>query len=333
MITTKLDSSIPSFSPHPWVRGAHRQTVIGRYLNPPPDLPAVAHEISLGDGDRLVVLDSTPPGWSAFDPAAILVHGLAGCANAAYVVRLGHRLVAAGVRVVRMNLRGAGAGFGLARRVYHAGRSDDLRTVARWLAESAPETPIAIVGFSLGASLALKLGSELHEYPVAGLDCLAAANPPLDLAICAQRISRPENRIYDWNFARWLRTMTLQLHERFPDLGPTGVEGVRTLYDFDDRYTAPRNGFRSADHYYETCSVAPVLDRIETPALIVHAADDPFIPVEPFHRARPSALVEIEITSHGGHLGYLSRDRFRGDRRWLEARLAAWLLARWGREH
>lgn len=322
---------IPPFSPHPWLKGAHLQTVLGRYLNPPPDLPATAREVPLEDGDRLVVLDSIPANWTTADPAAIVIHGLAGCANAAYVVRLGHRLTAAGVRVVRVNLRGAGAGFGLARRVYHAGRSDDLRAVAAWLAQDAPLSPIAVVGFSLGASLTLKLGAELHDHPLPAIDCLAAANPPLDLAVCARRISEPENRVYDWNFARWLRAMTVRLHERFPELGPPRIENVRSLYEFDDRYTAPRNGFRSADHYYETCSVAPLLGQIEIPALIVHAADDPFIPVEPFRDARPSHLVEIEITSHGGHLGYLSHAPFEGDRRWLEARLAAWLLARWGR--
>ncbi len=331
MITTNLKARIPPFTPHPLLKGAHRQTIVGRYLSPPPDLTATPREVRLDDGDRLVVLDTVPDGWKTSDPAAILVHGLAGCANAAYVVRLGRRLADAGVRVVRVNLRGAGAGFGLARRIYHAGRSDDLRAVGQWLAQEAASSPIAVVGFSLGASLALRLGSELSDHPLPPIDCLAAANPPLDLAACARRIAEPQNRVYDWNFTRWLRTMTVRLHQRFPELGPPGIHGVRSLHEFDDHYTAPRNGFRSADHYYESCSVAPVLGRIEIPALIVHAADDPFIPVQPFQGLRPSPWVEIEITSHGGHLGYLSQAPYQGDRRWLEARLAAWLLERWGR--
>lgn len=323
--------SIPSFTPHPWLKGAHFQTVVGRYLSPPPDLPAVPREILLDDGDRLLVLDSIPPGWTAPDPAAIVVHGLAGCANAAYVARLGLRLVAAGVRVARVNLRGAGAGFGLAKGIYHAGRSDDVRAVARWLARDATASPIAVAGFSLGASLALKLAAEHPDDETPALDCVVAANPPIDLAACARRISEPMNRLYDWNFVRWLRATTFRLHERFPELGRPDLGGVRSVYQFDDRYTAPRNGFRSADHYYETCRVAPILHRIETPTLIVHAGDDPFIPIETFHQARLSPRIELEITSGGGHLGYLSRDPFQGDRRWLEARMAGWLLDRWRR--
>ena len=84
---------------------------------------------------------------------------------------------------------------------------------------------------------------------------MLAANPPIDLAACARRMSAPENRLYDWNFVRWLRAMVDRLHRRFPELGPPELEGVRTLYEFDDRYTARRNGFASADDYYERCSL------------------------------------------------------------------------------
>jgi predicted alpha/beta-fold hydrolase len=32
---------------------------------------------------------------------------------------------------------------------------------------------------------------------------------------------------------------------------------------------------------------------------------------------------------HGGHVGYLSRRPWQGDRHWLDARLAAWLRSHW----
>ena len=88
-----------------------------------------------------------------------------------------------------------------------------------------------------------------------GLDCVLAANPPIDLAACARLMLSRENRLYDWNFVRWLRVMVRRLHDRFPELGPPALEGVKTLYDFDDRYTAPRNGFGTADEYYRRCSL------------------------------------------------------------------------------
>jgi predicted alpha/beta-fold hydrolase len=327
----QIDVEIPPFEPHPWLRGGHVQTIAGRYWpSVNRDLAPLAHVVDLDDGDRLSVLESLPDGWSAGDPVAILVHGLAGCARSPYIVRFANRLVSMGVGVIRMNLRGAGSGFGLARGIYHAGRSDDLRQVVTWLAGRAKESPIALAGFSLGANLVLKLASDAAADPPAGLDCVLAANPPIDLAACSRAMSRPENRLYDWNFTRWLRSQASRLHRLYPELGNPGLKRVSSVYEFDDCYTAARNGFRSADDYYAQSSSLFAISRIELPGLLVHAADDPFIPVEPFLRASFPTNLNFELLAHGGHLGYISRCRWQGDRRWLEARLAAWLTARWG---
>ena len=132
----------------------------------------------------------------------------------------------------------------------------------------------------------------------------------------------PENRVYNWNFVRWLRAMVDRLHRQFPDLGPPGLEGVRSLYEFDDRYTAPSGGFASADDYYTRCSVKDGLGRIALPGLVVHALDDPFIGAEPFLNIENPPALDVELVRHGGHLGYLSRSPWMGTRRWLDSRLS-----------
>ena len=116
---------------------------------------------------------------------------------------------------------------------------------------------------------------------------------------------------------------------RFPELGSPALDGVNTLYDFDDHYTAPRNGFGTADEYYRRCSLGTALARIQVPGLIVHAMDDPFVASEPLIRAQKPDDLAVELVPNGGHLGYLSRRRWQGDRRWLDARLAAWLKTHW----
>jgi predicted alpha/beta-fold hydrolase len=325
-----VQSSFPAFEPHPWFRGKHGQTILGRYwgsLVLP--IPATRAEIALPDSDRLVVLDSAPRVWKAPRAAVVIVHGLAGNSEAPYVIRLARRLLQSGIRVIRVNLRGAGAGFGLARGIYHAGRSDDLRHVMTWAGSKLESSPIGLVGFSLGANLALKLAAESSTEPIPNLDCVVAANPPLNLAACAREIERPENRVYNWNFVRSLLAMIKRLHNRFPDLGPVDLTGVKTLYDFDDRYTAPRNNFGTAANYYAKCSLDGALLQIPQPGLIVHAQDDPFIPLDSFVKAERPPQLALELVSSGGHLGYVSRNRWRGDRHWLEARLCAWLLSRW----
>jgi uncharacterized protein len=323
-------ASVPVFEPHPWVRGKHAQTIVARYWGGVRDsLPATSHEIELPDGDRLILMDSVQPDRHNL-PAVLLVHGLAGDADAPYMLRLGIRLFRRGIRVLRLNLRGSGTGFGLARKIYHAGRSDDLRHVINWLVPRLGGAPLALMGFSLGANLVLKLAAEAALEPVAGVECVVAANPPIDLAACAREMRKPINRFYDLHFAYWLRGMIRRLHARFPDLGPPDIDRVWTVYDFDDRYTAPRNGFDSADDYYARCSLVDALEQIPLAGLIVHAKDDPIVPYESFLRARRPPQLALELVQHGGHLGYLSRNPWQGDHRWLDSRLERWLLDRWG---
>jgi predicted alpha/beta-fold hydrolase len=326
----RSEEIVPPFEPHPWVRGPHLQTIVGRFWPwPRHHLPSTYAEVELGDGDRTSVLESIPEGWSIGDPLAVLIHGLGGCARSPYVVRVGKRLVGRGIRVVRMNLRGAGASFGLARSFYHSGKTEDVRAVADWLTARAPDSPLALVGFSLGANLALKLAAEAADRPLEGLDCVVAANPPLDLNACCRMIQRPWNRIYDRNFLRNLRAEVARLHASFPDLEPVDLSRARSLFDFDEIYTAPRNGFRDAADYYASCSAGPMLHRIEVPGLVIHAQDDPFIPSEPFQSVAFPPRLALELIPQGGHLGYLSRKPWRGDRRWLDARVTAWLASHW----
>jgi predicted alpha/beta-fold hydrolase len=325
----KASAPFPPFQPHPLLRGGHAQTIAGRYLpGSAARLPSTYHEIPLEDGDRLAVLESIPEGWRPGSPAVILVHGLAGCARSPYVARIGARFRDAGIRVIRMNLRGAGSGFGLARGIYHGGRTEDLRAVANWLTRRAAGSPLGLVGFSLGGNLVLKLAAEAESEPLEGLDCVIAANPPLDLAACCRHIQRPENRVYDRHFVRMLRRDVARLHHAFPDLGQL-PEPIRSVYEFDERYTAPRNGFQGAADYYERSSAGPLLEKISIPGLIVHATDDPFIPPEPFAQLRLGPRLALELNCHGGHLGYVSRNRWGRDRRWLDARLAAWISTHW----
>ncbi len=325
-----MPGAVPRFEPHPWIRGPHAQTIVARFLGwPAPRLASTYAEVDVAGGSRVSVLDSTPQAWGSGGPVAILVHGLSGSARSPYVVRVGRKLVEVGVRVVRMNLRGAGAGFGSSRTYYHSGLTDDLRAVAGRVHRLAPYSPIALVGFSLGANLALKLAAEAADRAVPGLDCVVAANPPLDLEASCRRIREPANRIYDRNFVRTLRGDVRRLRSAYPDLPATDLANVASLFDFDGSYTAPSNGFRDAGDYYARSSAGPMVSRIRVPGLVIHAEDDPFVPVESIRRLTFPANLALELIPHGGHLGYLSRDPWLGDRRWLDNRVLAWLAHRW----
>ncbi len=325
-------SAYPSpFKPHPLLWNGHLQTVLGGWFAgvvPPIDAERV--ELRLDDGDSLVSLVSTPPAWTPHQPTVLLVHGLCGCAESSYLLGATHRFLQLGFRAARMNLRGAGSGFGLAREVYHAGRTEDVRAVAEALAIRSPASPIVLLGYSLGGNLVLKLAAEAADRSAPWLDSVIAVNPPIDLEACCDHLRSGPIRFYDRHFLRALRILIDRLHLRYPELGAVEWTKIRSLYEFDDRYTAPRNGFDGALDYYRKSSAGPLLRRIECPSLLVHAADDPFIPIRTFRDVAFPPSMDVEISDRGGHVGYISNAPRTGGggRRWLDERLARWVSRR-----
>jgi predicted alpha/beta-fold hydrolase len=313
------------FRPLPLLRNAHIQTVLGVLmpgLKCP--LPDQRHLVPLPDGDRLVLHNNTPPGWKASDPMALLVHGLSGSHASAHIRRLAALLLARRVRVVRMDQRGAGAGIALARGVYHAGRSDDVRAALAEIHTWSPSSPLLVIGLSLGGALVLRLAGEAADRPVPGLTRVAALSPPIDLLRCAALLSLPRNRIYEGNFLRDLLIEARHRQRFFPDLPPLRLPRRLTIRLFDDLYTAPRSGFADALDYYHRASCIALVPNIQIPTLILTARDDPFIAVEPFENLKVPSNILVRIVNHGGHIGFLGWDGC-GGLRWAERRIVEWI--------
>lgn len=287
------------------------------------------HRVMLADGDQLVLHDDRPTDWQTGDRAALLIHGLAGCHESGYMQRIAHKLAERGVRAFRMDLRGAGAGRGLARLPYHSGRSEDAAAAIDAIARFVPESPLTLVGFSLGGNIALKLAGELAGRPCGHLDSVMAVCPPVDLAACSQQISKWINRPYDRFFVRLLLA-EIAANVRFSShlAGTPFPQRPRSMKEFDDAFTAIVCGFGTADNYYATASSLPLLRRIEVSTLILSAADDPMIPPDPLAGASLPPAVRLHMTDYGGHLGFIGRRGVDADRRWMDWRVVDWVLAR-----
>jgi predicted alpha/beta-fold hydrolase len=314
------------FRPLPLLSNPHVQTLLGHWLPgpncPPPDRQRI---VWLPDGDGLVLHDNVPPGWRPGDPIALLIHGLSGSHASRQVRRLAGLLLPRRARSVRLDLRGTGRGLPLARRFYHAGRSDDVRAALEEVHRWAPTSPLLLLGVSLGGNLALKLAGEAADRPVPNLARVAALAPPIDLARCAALLAQPRNRLYENNFVRDLVLEARRRQRYFPDLPPLRFPRRMTMRLFDELYTAPRCGFADALDYYRRASSAPLIERIAVPTLVLTSRDDPFIAVEPFEQLRAPAHVRVRILPHGGHVGFLGWDGA-GGIRWAERRLVDWAL-------
>ena len=238
----------------------------------------------------------------------IAIHGLEGSSDSQYLRGIAQKALALGMNVVRMNQRNCGGTEALAPTLYHSGLSGDVGAVAQALIASEGLTRIALVGYSMGGNLVLKLAGEWGgTHPE--LQAVAAVCPALDLAASADALNEPANRLYEMHFVRRLKQRLRRKAGLFPQhFSVAAANGASSVRKFDNQVTAPFSGFRDADDYYARAAASNVVDHIAVPTLIVHAADDPFVRIQSATRAKiltNSNICYVE-TAHGGHCAFLA---------------------------
>jgi uncharacterized protein len=320
VITTEQAEHFEPFVPRRGLAGPHRQT-LASYLLRRPNLLPEPENLLIGVGEQTQVLCHA--NWQlsrASALTAVIVHGLAGSSDSPHVVGEAQKAWAAGMNIVRANMRNCGGTETLTPTLYHSGLSSDLGAVVRELITNQGVERMALIGYSMGANLVLKLAGEWAESAPRELRAVAAVSPLMDLAASADALHRGENRLYEWQFVFKLSQLFRRKAKLFPGRYElTRLKGVRSLREFDDRITGPYGGFRDAADYYERARSSRVADKVALPSLVVHSADDPFIRLLPETRAKLAGNPQVRFleTAHGGHCAFLSAPKGY-DGRWAE---------------
>lgn len=282
--------------------------------------PEITREIlELADGDFLD-LDWSRLGHKRL---AIIGHGLEGDADAKYIRGMSLALQKRGWDTLAWNCRGCGGSPNRLLRSYHSGVSEDLGFVVdHAVAEGYRE--ISLVGFSLGGNIVLKYLGEQSNDVRPEVKSAVAFSVPCDLTSSSLQLGEWQNALYMRRFMDGLKGKVAFKNEQFPGkLDLRDLAKVKTFAQFDDRFTAPLNGFTDARDYWKRASSKPHLSKIAIPALLVSALDDPFLPPACFPEeiAKKSKHLHLETPRHGGHVGFASS----GGEYWSETRCAEFL--------
>ncbi|GAA5186592.1 hydrolase [Ferrimonas gelatinilytica] len=279
--------------------------------------------LELTDGDFIDLDWQRRPDHNA--PLLLLVHGLEGSADSHYMRRLLSDAENQSLAAVAMHQRSCSGEPNRLTRSYHSGASDDLMAVITELKRQYPESPLWVVGYSLGGNQLVKYLGEQREY--ARVERAVVVSAPLDLAACARRMERGFSRVYQTHLIGRLQQKTRDKLDQLP-LTEQELSRLKTFYQFDDRVTAPLNGFSGAEDYYQQASGKAFLAHIAVPTLLLHAVDDPFMTeavIPAPDELSPS--VELELCPNGGHVGFIEGGWPWSPRYYLERRILGYLAA------
>ena len=295
-----------------WLPGGNLQTIWSaklarRHLDTPPRF--VRERWDTPDGDFIDVDLLAPPAAAAPAPASerlVLFHGLEGSSESAYAQAFASVARARRWAYAVPHFRGCSGELNRAPRAYHSG---DWQEVG-WILERLRErhgAPLLVVGISLGGNALLRWAEEMGEAAARVVRAVAAVSSPVDLAAAGTAIDRGFNRlVYARMFLATMKPKALAKLEQHPGLFDAArLRAARTLYEFDDVFTAPLHGFRDTPDYWSRASARPHLARIRIPALVANARNDPFVPAASLPAAGSAGrFVTLWQPSQGGHAGF-----------------------------
>jgi len=309
--------STGDFRPLWWLKNPHLQTLWPVFFRRRPELNLRSERLELADGDFLDLAWAGQGG-----PVVLVLHGLEGSLRSHYAAALMAALAGAGYQAVFMHFRGCSGEPNRLDRAYHSGETGDLAAVVEHVVAQTGNPLSAIVGFSLGGNVLLKWLGERGE--AAPVSAAVAVSVPFRLEDGARRMSKGVSRIYERHLVGRLQAGYRRKFSHRPAPLDVDIGELSSFWAFDDQVTAPLHGFQDVHDYYRRSSSRQFLSAIRRPTLIVHALDDPFMfPDTVPDPEELSETVELELTSRGGHVGFVAGSLL--PRYWLEPRILRFL--------
>jgi len=321
-----------TFKPAWWLSNSHLQTIYPAFLRNVSNPPDYRRERLTTPDHDFIDIDYC---GSGNQPLIMLIHGLTGSSQSGYIKGLQSTLLKQGLRSAAINFRGCSGSSNNKARSYHSGETEDIHFLYQTLRQREPETPLAVVGFSLGGNVVLKWLGEHGDR--LNLFAAVAVSVPLLLDVCATKLDTGFAKCYRDNLLKELKIYIkdklqhLENISRFEEAAKIkalgDLSGINSFWQYDDRVVAKLHGFNDVHDYYRRSSSRQYLKSISVPTLLIQAVDDPFMTKEVLPGPDEiSSYVHLELSEHGGHVGFISGlIPFRPEY-WLEQRIPEFLM-------
>lgn len=298
----------------PWgLSNGHLQTILAFALRKVKEQNYTRERIATPDNDFLD-LD-----WinTKSNKCVIISHGLEASSSTPYVRGMSNYFAKNNYTTCAWNFRGCSGEVNKKFEYYHIGQTNDLETVIKHVAKKFDE--IYLIGFSMGGNKTLKYLGEFPELINPAIKACVAISVPMHLKHSSTVLEKKLNKIYTSRFIKKLKKKHEAKEPYFP--GKISLENyseIKTMREYDNRYSAPIFGFKNADDLYDKCASIFHIPTIKTSTLIISAQNDPFLSTSsyPIEVCRNHKNVTLEMPKSGGHLGFISLGKIY----WLEKR-------------
>lgn len=261
-------------------------------------------------------------------PLVILLHGWEGCYTSTYMTTATNALVSAGFDVFRLNLRDHGPSLHLNPALFNATLTDEVSRAIGVIIKQLQARDSFLAGYSLGGNFALRIAADHGEH--LGLKSAMAVCPPLDPARTMAILEKPLSPYQFYFYRKWRDTLQNKLHY-FPELGyQKQLDRSGTLADINRFFIPEHTPYERAEDYFAAYALTGKrLAELDIPALLLTAEDDPIIPVVDLPSVAGAAHLQIEVTAHGGHCGYIRNYRLGS---WADWRLVEYFSKHSGKQ-
>jgi len=250
--------------------------------------------------------EAESPQGTSDAPLLVLLHGLEGSSRSHYAQAFARYAKHHGMAYAVPHFRGCSGELNHAPRAYHSGDHEEVDWILQRLRQRS-RRPLLVVGVSLGGNALLRWAQEAGASATQFASAVASISAPLDLTACGHAMGRGFNRqVYTRLFLSTMKPKALQKLAQHPGLfSARALQAVRTLYEFDNLFTAPLHGFKNTEDYWQRASAKPHLARIKLPTLLVNAQNDPFVPASCLPQASSAGRwVTLWQPRQGGHVGF-----------------------------
>jgi predicted alpha/beta-fold hydrolase len=305
-----------SFRPPPWLRNCHVQSILpslpprrASVLRRAAPLIAASRELLLDCGDEVRLLgfhaSHAQRNRGSGSRLAVLLHGWEGSAESMYVLSLGQELFNRGFEVVRLNLRDHGGTHHLNREIFHSCRLPEVVGAVRAIQARFPGKRLYLGGFSLGGNFMMRVAAEAAN---AGLDIAKAVAvcPVLDPSETLTALEEGFFAYHQYFVRLWSRSLVMKETAWPRDYNFAHLRRMANIRRMTAELVQQFTEFPSLEAYLNGYAITGSrLARLAVPATIITAVDDPIIPATGLERLARPAMLQLIVTRHGGHCGFL----------------------------